>query len=293
MRTIVMTGATSGLGAIAARVLVAAPDTRVLAGTRGKQVDGVELAPLDLARLDSVREFAGTVRERLGDTTIDALVLNAGIGSPSQQGTTEDGYETVFATNHLAHYLLLRLLAPQLSSTATVVVTTSDTHDPRLNKVAAPRHAYADLLAFPSADGGRRSALAGFRAYSSSKLCNLLTARGFARVSEAEGKHFTVVAYNPGLTPETQLNRDASPVVRTLSRTLVPLVRRFVHINTAEEAGRTLADLTLGAARPPQGRIYASLGRGELTWPDPSPMARSDDAMTSLWKDSAALVGMD
>jgi len=292
MRTIVMTGATSGLGAVAAQILVAAPDTRVLVGTRGKQVDGAELAPLDLARLDSVREFARTVRERLGDTKIDALALNAGIGSSGKHGTTEDGYEEVFATNHLAHYLLLRLLAPQLSSAATVVVTTSDTHDPRINKVAGPRHAYADLLAFPPA-GGRRSALDGFRAYSSSKLCNLLTARGFARRAEAEGHHLCVVAYNPGLTPETQLNRDASPVVHTLSRTLVPLVRRFVHINTVDEAGRTLADLTLGVARPPRGRIYASLVRGELTWPDPSRVAQSDDAMTSLWTESASLVGLD
>ena len=292
MSTIVMTGATSGLGAIAARIIAATPDTRVLVGTRGKKVDGVELAPLDLGGLASVREFARIVRERLGDTRIDALVLNAGIGSGGKQRRTEDGYETVFATNHLAHYLLLRLLTPQLSSTATVVVTTSDTHDPKLNKVAAPRHAYADLLAFPS-DSGGPTALAGFRAYSSSKLCNLLTARGFARRSEAEGKHFSVVAYNPGLTPETQLNRDAGPTVQALTRTVVPLVRRFVHINSAEEAGRTLADLTLGGARPPQGRIYASLVRGKLTWPDPSQLAQSNDAMTSLWEQSAALVGLD
>lgn len=292
MSTIVMTGATSGLGAIAARIIAAAPDTRVLVGTRGKKVDGVELVPLDLGGLASVREFARTVRERLGDTEIDALVLNAGIGSGAKQRTTEDGYETVFATNHLAHYLLLRLLTPQLSSEATVVVTTSDTHDPRLNKFAAPRHAYADLLAYPS-DSSGPAALTGFRAYSSSKLCNLLTARGFASRSEAEGKHFSVVAYNPGLTPETQLNRDAGSTVQALTRTVVPLVRRFVHINSAEEAGRTLADLTLGTARPPQGRIYASLVRGKLTWPDPSRLAQSNDAMTSLWEQSAALVGLD
>ena len=288
-----MTGATSGLGVITARVVTTAPDTRLLVGSRGKSVDGAEMAPLDLSRLGSVREFAATVRERLGDTEIDALVLNAGIGSPGARPTTEDGYETVFATNHLAHYLLLRLLAPQLSPTATVVVTTSDTHDPKLNRIAAPRHAYADLLAFQPDDGSSRTALDGFRAYSSSKLCNLLTARGFARLSETEGKNWRVIAYNPGFTPETQLNRDANRTVRALSQALVPVVRQFVHVNTSEEAGRTLADLTLGTARPPAGRIYASLVRGKLTWPDPSRLAQSNDAMTSLWQESAALVGLD
>jgi hypothetical protein len=66
-----------------------------------------------------------------------------------------------------------------------------------------------------------------------------------------------------------------------------------VRINTVDEAGRALADLALGEARPPHGRIYASLVHGELTWPDPAPLARSDSAMDSLWRDSAALVGLE
>jgi hypothetical protein len=53
-----------------------------------------------------------------------------------------------------------------------------------------------------------------------------------------------------------------------------------------------IADLGLGMIVPPPGRIYASLVRGRLTWPDPSELAQSDAAMKELWVDSAYMVGM-
>ncbi|MFI9761426.1 SDR family NAD(P)-dependent oxidoreductase [Streptomyces sp. NPDC051963] len=288
-----MTGATSGLGAVAARYISQTPDTRLIVGSRGKRVDDAETESLDLSRLASTRAFAQRVCQLLGDTPIDVLVLNAGLGVTGDSLATEDGYETVFATNHLAHYLLLRLFVPHLSPTATVVVTTSDTHDPKINKLAPPRHAYADALALPEAGKGSLGILDSFRAYSSSKLCNLLTARGLAQYGAERGSSVTVVAYNPGFTPGTGLNRSANRTVRTVMSAVVPVARRFLHINTVVEAGRVLADLALGEVRPPDGRIYASLVRGELTWPDPAPLARSDSAMDSLWRDSAALVGLE
>jgi NAD(P)-dependent dehydrogenase (short-subunit alcohol dehydrogenase family) len=61
-----------------------------------------ESIPLDLTKLASVRAFATSVRERLGHTRIDALVLNAGVIRPDVTGRTVDGFETTFAVNHLA-----------------------------------------------------------------------------------------------------------------------------------------------------------------------------------------------
>jgi hypothetical protein len=78
-----------------------------------------------------------------------------------------------------------------------------------------------------------------------------------------------------------------------LMRGVAPLARRFISVNTVEEAGRSLADLALGQVQAPDGRLYASLVRGKLTWPDTSVLARSDNAMISLWQQSAALVGLD
>jgi NAD(P)-dependent dehydrogenase (short-subunit alcohol dehydrogenase family) len=109
-----MTGGSSGFGAIAAQQLSQASGTRLFVGARSPSVDGDQL---DLTRLDSVHAFVGSVRERLGDTRIDALLLNAGTVLPDDSARTPDGYETTFAVNHLAHYLLMRLLMPALAAT--------------------------------------------------------------------------------------------------------------------------------------------------------------------------------
>jgi hypothetical protein len=72
-----------------------------------------------------------------------------------------------------------------------------------------------------------------------------------------------------------------------------PLLRPLVpRANSRKAAGGALAELALGRARPPAGRIYAVLRRGHLTWRDPSELACRDDVMQALWRDSAALVGL-
>ena len=63
-------------------------------------------------------------------------------------------------------------------------------------------------------------------------------------------------------------------------------------VNTIEQAGNAIADLGLGTIVPPHVRIYASLVKGKLTWPDPSELAQSDRAMGGLWVESAHMVGL-
>jgi NAD(P)-dependent dehydrogenase (short-subunit alcohol dehydrogenase family) len=304
MTTIVMTGGTSGLGQVAADRLLATPATRLLLGARRPDPAAAETLPaaaetlpLDLTRLDSARAFAAAVSERLGTTPIDALVLNAGRSGRDADGRTADGYETTFAVNHLAHYLLLRLLLPRLGDHARIILTTSGTHDPAQHApVPPPRHATARLLAHPELDPDRdqRPRKAAGHAYTASKLCVVLTARALAAQPEARARRFTVVAYDPGRTPGTGLLRDEGPVPRALWRVLgSPLLRPLVpRAGGRNQAGGALAELALGRARPPAGRTYAALRRGELTWPDPSELASRDDLMVALWRDSAELVGL-
>jgi NAD(P)-dependent dehydrogenase (short-subunit alcohol dehydrogenase family) len=295
MRMIVMTGGTSGLGDIAARRMLGSPDVRLLLGARGDGPTGAQALPLDLARLDSVRAFAAAVSEQLRPPLIHALVLNAGTTLPNDDGRTEDGFETTFAVNHLAHYLLLRLLEPVLADGAVVVLTTSGTHDPAEGTVVAPpRHADANLLAHPDRDPDRdpQPRTAGGRAYSSSKLCNILTARALADQRTAEEHQLTVVAYDPGPTPGTGLMRHGPLALRAAWRALGPLRPLIPRFNSPAAAGNTLADLALGNTRPPPGHIYAALRRGHLTWPDPSQLARRDDLRDALWRDSATFAGL-
>jgi hypothetical protein len=122
----------------------------------------------------------------------------------------------------------------------------------------------------------------------------VLAARALAAQPEARARQFTVIAYDPGRTPGTGLLRDHGPVLQALWQALgSPLLRPLVpRANSRTVAGGTLAELALGRARPPAGRIYAALRRDELTWPDPSELARRDDLMHAIWRDSATLAGL-
>ncbi|MEU3271836.1 oxidoreductase [Saccharomonospora sp. NPDC006951] len=135
-RTVLITGANSGLGLRTAKVLAAKGATVLLAcrsEERGRQaLRDVEvvataqpaLIPLDLADLTSVRGSVTAVRDLTGGT-LDVLINNAGVmGTP--KGTTADGFETQFGTNHLGHAALTWLLMPALrGAKAARVVTVS------------------------------------------------------------------------------------------------------------------------------------------------------------------------
>lgn len=295
-RIVVMTGGSAGLGARAVKHFLDKPDIRVIIGTRGNAPSGVEALTLDLSSLESVRGFADAVKQRLGGTRIDALVLNAGAQFRKGGQKTIDGFEPTFAVNHLSHYLLARLLLPSLADGGRLVFTTSDTHDPAVFPLA-PRTLEPRRLAHPDQSGFTAS----MRAYPASKLCNLLTARGFAALDEVQARNIDVVAYNPGLTLGTSLGREgaqrSTPAKgpNFLFRNLFGLMGKLnpaFRSGTPERAGEALAQLALGDVKVPANRVYASLVQGEITFPDPSELARSDEARALLWRESAEMVGL-
>ena len=288
MKTVVMTGGTAGFGAVAAQRISDTPNTKLILGARDNKNPSIDILPMDLASLSNVRSFVQALTTKLDGTKIDVLILNAGAQFGNTKQRTEDGFESTFAINHLAHYLLLRLLTPCLAKNATVVITTSDVHDPKMNPLG-PKKLDPETLAHPNGKG--KGFIPGFRAYSSSKLCDLLTARAFEASTDAQMNGMRVIAYNPGLTPDTSLYR-AWPWWAKLMMASASLVRPLAGINTIEQAANAIAGLALGTIVPPTGRIYASLVKGRLTWPDPSELAQSDTAMKALWVESAHMVGL-
>lgn len=291
----VMTGGTRGLGRIAAERLAAdAGDGAALVmGVRdaGFVPAGWTPSPLDLASLASVRAFAAA----LPDGPVERLILNAGGQRPDIAARSKDGFEATFATNHLAHFLLLHLLMPRLAPGARIVITSSGTHDPNEKTgVPPPRHANAQWLAYPEQDPNSDPSpmVAGMRAYSTSKLANLMTARYLAQSEPARAGAWHVFAYDPGLTPGTGLARSQPWLIRALVWPLLPLMVPFAKgMNRLSHAGRGLYDLAT-AAQAPEGQTYAALRHGALTWPEPSPLARDDALAAQLWQDSEKLVAL-
>jgi NAD(P)-dependent dehydrogenase (short-subunit alcohol dehydrogenase family) len=292
-RTLVMTGATSGIGAHALAVLTARPGTRAIIGARPSATrpdpGNAELLPLDLASLTEVRAFAAAVTGRLDGQPIDMLVLNAGAQFRNTAARSADGFELTFAVNHLAHYLLARLLLPAVAKGGRIVLTTSDTHDPKIFP-SAPKQ--LDVRRWAREPGSASSA------YAASKLGDLLTAEAIAALPDTAERQITIIAFNPGLTGGTGLSRDFPAALRQVMRALRPLfvlasrLRPSLYMSTPEHAGDILAQLADGTLTPPLGRVYASLVRGRLAYPDPSALAQDPAAREEMWRESAELTGL-
>jgi NAD(P)-dependent dehydrogenase (short-subunit alcohol dehydrogenase family) len=194
-RTVIVTGANSGLGAEATRVLAGA-GAKVIMACRdtGKAravadtIDGnTEVRRIDLADLSSVREFAGNL-----DGDIDVLINNAGVMAVPK-GTTADGFERHIGTNHLGPFALTGLLINRV-------------HD-RVVTVSSGLH----LLGRIRGDLNReRRRYQRWLAYAQSKLANLLFAYELQRQLAAAGRQTASVAAHPGVAATEGQRRDTS-----------------------------------------------------------------------------------
>jgi NAD(P)-dependent dehydrogenase (short-subunit alcohol dehydrogenase family) len=288
---IIMTGATAGFGQHAAERIAAAGHDLTI-GARNPSALPESLAGkakvelLDLDSLANVRRFAQAV----GAELVDVLILNAGL-QLAKPAKSADGFERTFAVNHLAHYLLLRLLADRLSPTARVIFTGSGTHDPaEKTGITPPIHANVEYLAYPDRDPQeeKRPRQAGFRAYSTSKLCNIMTAR--EAVLHYPGTAF--MSFDPGYVPFTGLGRDNPKWIATLVNYILPLTMKKDRSSTIPRSGQFLADLALEPAYANARGDYWSVRGPQLIKLEPSVLARDTGASAKLWEDSAKLVGL-
>src|SRR5579859_4504779 len=127
-QTVIVTGASSGIGLATARALAASGARVVLAVrsiSKGQKaaaaINGMtEVQELDLANLESVREFATR-----WDAPIDLLINNAGVGGRTLTRTA-DGFEITFGTNHLGHFALTGLLLPHITGRIVTVASQAE-----------------------------------------------------------------------------------------------------------------------------------------------------------------------
>lgn len=240
MPTIFMTGVSRGLGLHAARRLLHDdPTLRLIAVTRDGRTDLPRTTVLrgDLASVDSVREIAAQVTEPL-----DGFVGNAGVQMTTGTTATADGFETTFAVNVLANYLLLRLLP--FAEKGRIVITGSDSHfgDFRHNLGMVPAPAWTDTERLARPD----PAMKGRGAYSTSKLGVVYLVHALARRLPDGVDAYT---FNPGFTPGTGLVRN-DRIGDVLWRRVFPLLPG---VNTVTRAGDQLARAAAGPRPGPSG----------------------------------------
>lgn len=215
-KTAIITGANSGIGLETAMVF-AARGARVIMAVRNTEKGlaaresiwnvipqaQVEVMPLDLADLESVRFFAESYRSRFN--ALDLLINNAGVMTPPYSQTRE-GFEMQFGSNHLGHFALTGHLLPLLAKTPGSRVVT----------VSSLAHRGARIF-FDNLDGSN-----GYKAmkfYGQSKLANLMFARELDKRLKEHGLPTISIACHPGISATNLFkigNRDATGIFKGL-----------------------------------------------------------------------------
>lgn len=280
-RTILVTGASSGIGLAASRMLagmgaelilvgrdpgrLAAAEASVQAAAKAASSGGaVSALRCDFASLADVRALAAEVLRRW--PRLHVLVNNAG-GVSATREVTIDGHERTLAVNHLAPYLLTRLLLERLEASAPARVIT----------VASVGHHRGDL---DFSDLGMERGYAILRAYGRSKLANILFTRELARRHGGTG--ILAACLHPGAVA-TAIWSGAPG----FARPLLAVAKWFMR--SPEKGAEGIVQL---AAAPDAERFagqYLEDGkRGRA-----SPLAQDDALARRLWEESARLVGLD
>lgn len=271
-RTVVITGANSGLGAVTAREL-ARVGAKVIMAVRNTckgeaaaqlMIGDVEVRELDLQELSSVRKFADSV------DAADMLVNNAGIMAVPYR-LTVDGFESQIGTNHFGHFALTNLLLPKL--TDRVVTVSSITH-------------WRGGLDLEDLNWKTRK-YAAYLAYGQSKLANLLFTRELQRRLDGVGSQLRSLAAHPGYS-QTNLMHTSG---RRLGDVLSGASRRMA---TSADFGARQTLFAVSQDLPGDtfiGPRFGMLGRSQPV--GRSAAARNDTTAAALWQLSEQLTGTE
>ena len=288
-RVALITGANSGIGLEAARMLaergaqvVLACRTRSKADTARASILNaaptaeVALIDLDLSSIASVADAAAEFRRRFG--RLDLLVNNAGVMATPHQRTV-DGFELQFATNHLGHVALTAQLLPMLLAT----------RQSRIVNVSSLAHKMGKI-GFDDLQSERR--YRAWPAYGQSKLANLLFTFELQRRLEAAGADTTAVAAHPGIS-DTNLAGSTGGIAGRLMKLTQPFAKVF---SQNAHAG---ALPTVRAATDPSvrgGEYYGPDGfmeqRGAPVRVEPNASATDAAVAKRLWEVSVGLTGV-
>lgn len=265
-RTILVTGANTGIGRVTAAKLGRAGGRMILAGRSRERTQPVideiidaggsaEFVALDLGNFESVRAAARALTDR-GDP-IDTLINNAGLAG--HVGTTKDGFEIQFGVNHLGPFLFTKLLLPMVRAGEA----------PRVVNVASRAHTRVKTFDWTGLEGRTRTRT-GFPEYCNSKLANVLFSAELARREGANGVHS--YALHPGVV--------ATDIWRRLPRPIASVSKLFM---ISEEEG---AETTLHCAVSPEAAAETGLYYDRCRPKTPTAAAQDPELAAALWEKS-------
>ena len=272
-KTVIITGATSGIGEVAA-IRLAEQGARIVFTARDQARADETLAALrkanpaadhavhmaDLSRLSEMKRVGA---ELAREAQIDVLVNNAGALFNKRQ-ETEDGLEMTFALNHMAYFVITNLLLGSLKSGARIVTVASNAH-------RGARLDFDDLQ--------NRRGYTGFPVYSRSKLCNILFNRELAR--RIAGSGVTANALHPGFVA-TRFGDNSGGLMRTVLKVAKP-----IGAIPPEEGAKTIIYL----ASSPQVAGVSGEYFYECKPATPTAEARNDEDARRLWEISEQIAG--
>lgn len=313
--TVVITGASSGVGLYAAKALAERGQWFVVMACRdllkaeqaakrvGMPQDSYAIMPIDLASLESVRQFVEQFRA--SGKSLDALVCNAAIYMPllKEPLRSPEGFELSVATNHLGHFLLCNLLLEDLKHSSVseprLVILGTVTHNPdELGGKIPPRPDLGDLKGFVEGFKAPIAMIDGkkfepVKAYKDSKVCNVLTMRELhRRYHESTGITFS--SLYPGCVATTSLFRNHYP----LFQKIFPLFQKYITGGFVSEelSGERVAAVVADPEYSQSGAYWSWGNRqkkeGKAFVQKVSPQARDDEKADRLWELSAKLVGL-
>jgi len=281
-RTIIVTGANAGIGAITARELAGHGADVVLAcrnveagETAAASMKGsTRVEQLDLASQASVRDFA----ERW-DGPLDILINNAGVMNPPRYRETVDGHELMFGTNHLGHFALTGLLLPALLAA----------DQPRVVTVASIAHHGGDqrVLAANPAEGYKPEPY-----YGNTKLANVLFARELHRRATQAGSPLVSTAAHPGVSATNLVASPDGMGANRLVRAIAPYFLPIIFQSAAKGANPTLFAATLAEPGSYTGPQRVRESRGPIGPARLSKYAQDEQLGKDLWALSEEKTGV-
>ena len=284
MRTIIITGANSGLGFETAKKIANNKDYEVILACRNidkgnnakeeiinttgnKNIISMQL---DTSSLESVKNFVQEFKKL--NKKLYGLVNNAGISPMGHDGLSVDGIEIVCATNYLGHFLLTNLLLPYMENNAKILNVTSDMHNPP----GGMEWKDPEILFHPLENDKRK--------YSYSKLCNLYFTYELEEILRKDNSNILVNAFNPGM-----MNTNFSGGHNSKARTAMVKLTMPERLGDLDKSSTALSELVVNDEYKDSGKYYDR----STNYINSSELSYNVENRKDLWNKSILITGLE